>query len=70
MMGVGHVTQRDMGRIGDEMSGVGPGLSGRRDRFGTEPGTSHNTKARHEGFFGTQLGGSGIDRGCLEQARD
>ena len=25
------------------MSGAGPGLSGHRDRFGTKPGTSHNS---------------------------
>ena len=37
------MTRRNVGRIGDEMLGVGPGLSGRRDRFGTEPGTSHNS---------------------------
>ena len=42
-MGVGHVTQCDTGRIRDETSGVGPGLSRRRDGFMTEPGTSHNS---------------------------
>ena len=41
-MGVGHVTRCNVGRVGNETSGVSPGLSGRRDRFGTEPGMSHN----------------------------
>ena len=31
-----------MGRVRDETSGIGPGLSGCRDRFGTGWGTSHN----------------------------
>ena len=43
VMGVGHVMQRDAGCIHDEMSGVGPGLSRRRDGFRTKPGASHNT---------------------------
>ena len=33
----------DGGRVHNETSGVGPGLSGCRDRFGTEHGTSHNS---------------------------
>ena len=41
-MGVGHVMRRDMGHVGDEMSGASLGLSGHRDGFRTEPGTSHN----------------------------
>ena len=40
---MGHVTQWDMGRVCDEMSGIGPGLSGHRDGFGTRRGTSHNS---------------------------
>ena len=32
-----------MGHIHNETSGVSPGLSGHRDRFGTEHGTSHNS---------------------------
>ena len=43
MMGVGHVMRHDTGRVGDETSGAGLGLSGRRDGFGTKPGTSHNS---------------------------
>ena len=35
--------RRDAGCIHNEMSGVGPGLSGHRDGFRTEHGTSHNT---------------------------
>ena len=42
-MGVGHVTRCNVGRVGNETSGVGPGLSGRKDGFGTEPGMSHNS---------------------------
>ena len=42
-MGVGHVMRCDVGCVGNETSGVGLGLSGRRDGFGTEPGTSHNS---------------------------
>ena len=42
-MGVGHVTRCNTGCVGNETSGVSPGLSGRRDRFGTEPGMSHNS---------------------------
>ena len=41
--GVGHVMRHDAGCVCDEMSGVGLGLSGRRDRFGTKPGMSHNS---------------------------
>ena len=33
----------DAGHIHVETSGVSPGLSRRRDRFGTEHGTSHNS---------------------------
>ena len=35
--------QCDTWRVCDETSGVSPGLSGRRDGFGTEHGTSHNS---------------------------
>ena len=35
--------RRDAERICDETSGVSPGLSGRRDGFGTKHGTSHNS---------------------------
>ena len=45
VMGVGHVMRHDAGRIGDETLGAGPGLSGCRDGFGTEPGMSHNRLA-------------------------
>ena len=41
--GVGHVTQRDVERVRDEMLGIGPGSSGRRDGVGTGRGTSHNS---------------------------
>ena len=40
--GAGHMTQRDMERVRDETSGIGPGSSGRRDGVGTGHGTSHN----------------------------
>ena len=42
-MGVGHVMQCNAGRVRDEMLGVGPGLSGCRDGFRTEPGMSLNS---------------------------
>ena len=42
-MGGGHVMQRDAERIRDETSGIGPGLSGRRDGVRTGCGTSHNS---------------------------
>ena len=35
--------QHDTGRVCNEMLRVGPGLSGRRDGFGTEHGMSHNS---------------------------
>ena len=35
--------QCNVGCVCDETSGVGLGLSGRRDGFGTEHGTSHNS---------------------------
>ena len=44
MTGVGHVTRRDAERVRDEMSGIGPGSSRRRDRVGTGRGTSHNMR--------------------------
>ena len=40
--GAGHVTRRDVERVRDETSGIGPGSSGRRDGVGTGRGTSHN----------------------------
>ena len=42
VMGAGHVMQCDMGRIHDETLGIGLGLGGHWDGFGTEHGTSHN----------------------------
>ena len=36
--GGGHVTRCDAERVRDEMSGIGPGLSGCRDRVGTGRG--------------------------------
>ena len=44
-MGGGHVMQRDAEHVRDEMSGIGPGPSGRRDGVGTRRGMSHNSKA-------------------------
>ena len=41
---VGHVTRRDVERVRDETSGIGPGPSGRRDGVRTGRGTSHNTQ--------------------------
>ena len=35
--------QHDAGRVCDETSGIGLGLSGHRDGFGTGHGTSHNS---------------------------
>ena len=35
--------RHDVGRTRDETLGIGPGLGGHRDRFGTERGTSHNS---------------------------
>ena len=43
VMVVDHMTQHNVGCIRDEMSGIGLGLSRRRDGFGTEHGTSHNS---------------------------
>ena len=40
--GVGHVMRHDVSHVCDETSGVGPGLGGCRDGFGTERRTSHN----------------------------
>ena len=42
-MVVDHMTRCNMGCIGDETSGIGLGLSRRRDGVGTEHGTSHNS---------------------------
>ena len=40
----------DVERVRDEMSGIGPGSSGRRDGVGTGRGTSHNTsRVRDQG---------------------
>ena len=39
------MTRRDAERVRDEMSGIGPGSSGRRDGVGTGRGTSHNRRA-------------------------
>ena len=45
-------------------------LDAKSEGCGLNPeGMRKQPKARHKGF-GTQLGGSGIDRGCPEQARD
>ena len=43
VMRVGHVMQRDMWRICDEMLVVGLGLGGLRDGSRSEGGTSHNS---------------------------
>ena len=40
---MGHVMRHDVGRIRDGMSGVGLGLGGRRDGFGTKRRMSHNS---------------------------
>ena len=40
--------RRDTGCVSDETSGVGLGLSGRRDGFGTEPGMSHNRNREYQ----------------------
>ena len=37
------MTRRDAGRVRNEMSGIGPGSSGRRDGVRTGRGTSHNS---------------------------
>ena len=50
VMGVGHVTQCDAGHVRDETLGVGPGLSGCRDGFGTEHGMSHNNVPSWQSF--------------------
>ena len=42
-MGGGHVTRRDVECVHDETLGIGPGLSGCRDGFGTKHGMSHNS---------------------------
>ena len=46
--GVGHVMRRDTEHVHDETSGIGPGLSGRRDGVGTGRGTSHNSDISYE----------------------